>query len=220
MILDWFFKKRGVRKDIEIEVATPESGPMPVAGEDVASMINRSLDRKGIELKPGAAVTAVTGRGRMMEYSNGDRALVDLAITIPHHRMASLVADSPLIGDHGWVKVNPRTLETDHPGVFAIGDINAVPMAAGRGIPKAGVFAVSEGEIVGTNIAADINGTPTVDFPGDGYCFIGFSGEISASVKGNFTDPTGPKVMISRPSSRGMRAKERFERDWKRFRLS
>ncbi len=219
MMMDWWFRERGIRADIEIEVATPEPGPMPVAGPEAMAVIRRALDRKGIELKTEAPVTEVAADGRVVQYGNGDSSDVDVAVTIPHHVVAELVRGSSLVGESGWVKVDHKTLETAEAGVYAIGDVNAVPMANGRGVPKAGVFASAEGETVGHNIAAAINGTEAMDFPGEGYCFIGFSADVSASVTGHFTAEGKPDVRLTAPSARGMRAKERFEADWKRFRI-
>ncbi|NQW16492.1 MAG: NAD(P)/FAD-dependent oxidoreductase [Chloroflexi bacterium] len=219
MILDWFFRQSGIRQDIEITVSTPEPGPMPVAGPDAMAMILRAFDRKGIQLKSEVSVSSVRSDGREVVYSDGSTAEVDVAVTIPHHIPASIVRDTSLIGPSGWVKVNPKTLETAEKDVFAIGDVNAVPMSNGKGVPKAGVFASAEGETVGHNIAAAINQSSPVEFPGDGYCFIGFGGETSASVIGNFLTEGKPDVHLTAPTARGMRSKERFERDWKRFRV-
>ena len=222
MMMDWLFREKGVRADIEIEVATPEPGPMPVAGPDAMSLIRRALDRRGIELKTEAAVKEVSEEGRVIQYGNGESSDVDIAVTVPHHVVAGLVngaSGAGLIGESGWVKVDPKTLETSEAGVWAIGDVNAVPMANGRGVPKAGVFASAEGVTAGHNIAAAINGTEAMDFPGEGYCFVGFNPAVSASLTGHFTAEGKPDVRLTSPSARGMRAKERFESDWKRFRI-
>lgn len=219
MILDWDFKRRGVRKDVEIEVAIPEPAPMPVAGPEAVETLGRALTRRGISLRLNAGVKEVAHSGREVEFTNGEATDANLVVTIPTHVPASLVQGSALIGKSGWVKVNPATLETDSPGVFAIGDVNMVPMANGRGVPKAGVFASAEGETVGQNIAAAVNGTTPTTFPGVGYCFIAFSGETSAAITGRFMAEGKPDVRLTPATARGMRAKERFEGDWRRFRI-
>jgi sulfide:quinone oxidoreductase len=219
MVLDWHFRRRGVRSDVEIEVATPEPAPLPVAGPEAVSRVHRALARKRIGLRTDAGVKAVDASGREVEFSNGETTRADLVITIPAHVPAGLVQDSALIGQSGWVKVNPSTLETDSPGVFAIGDVNAVPMANGRGVPKAGAFASAGGETVGINIASAINGTRPTTFPGFGHCFIAFSGDTSAAVTGNFMAEGAPDVRLTSATARGMRSKERFERNWRRFRI-
>jgi sulfide:quinone oxidoreductase len=219
MILDWFFRLQGIRQDVEISVSTPEPGPMPVAGPDTMSMIRRAFDRKGIELKSEVSVAAVRSDGLEITYSDDSSLEVDVAVTIPTHIPAAIVRGTSLIGPSGWVKVNTQTMETSEKDVFAIGDVNAVPMANGKGVPKGGVFASAEGETVGHNVAATINDSAPIEFPGEGYCFIGFGGETSASVAGNFLTKPGPDVRLTAPTARGLKSKERFERDWKRFRV-
>ena len=132
--------------------------------------------------------------------------------------IAALAAGG-LAGDSGWVQVSPRTLETGATGVYAIGDVNAVPMATGRPLPKAGVFASSEGETVGRNIAAAIDGGEPVEFPGVGHCYIAYGGTQAGMIRGEFLAEGKPRVELLRPSARGSRGKERFERDWRRFRV-
>jgi hypothetical protein len=92
-------------------------------------------------------------------------------------------------------------------------------MVTGRPKPKAGVFASSEGEVVGRNIAAAINGVEPVRFSGVGHCYISYSGTQAGMVRGEFLAEDKPRVELSRPSARGARSKERFERDWRRFKI-
>jgi NADPH-dependent 2,4-dienoyl-CoA reductase/sulfur reductase-like enzyme len=71
-----------------------------------------------------------------------------------------------------WVKVDPATLETRFPGVYAIGDVTVIPLASGMPLPKAGVFAHAQGEVVAARIADGLAGrTPTATFDGNGMCF-------------------------------------------------
>ena len=48
----------------------------------------------------------------------------------------------------GWIPVDPRTLETSFPGVYAVGDVTSV------GTPKAGVFAEGQAAVVAAAIIA------------------------------------------------------------------
>jgi sulfide:quinone oxidoreductase len=71
------------------------------------------------------------------------------------------------------VSVDRYTLETRFPGVYAIGDVVAIPLTLGKPLPKAGVFAHGEAEIVAKNITHKITGTGTPQrFNGYGECFI------------------------------------------------
>jgi sulfide:quinone oxidoreductase len=153
-------------------------------------------------------------------FSDGSSVDCDLAITIPVHRAAPLAVEAGLVGESGWTDVSQETLETGSPGVYAVGDVTAVPMANGRPLPKAGVFASAEGETAGRGIAAAINGSgPAERFAGVGHCFIAYNGTQSGAVRGEFLAEGKPRVSFSPPTARGARAKERFERDWRRFRI-
>jgi sulfide:quinone oxidoreductase len=219
MVMDWAFRQRGVRRDIEIHLHTPEPVPLPVAGPEAGARLGKDLERRGIELHTDSAVTEVSRDGRQAGFSDGTSMDADLVVTVPTHRAAEVVASAGLTGESGWVRVSPETLETPEADVYAVGDVNAVPMATGRPIPKAGVFASSEGEVVGRNIAAAINGDEPVRFSGVGHCYISYSGTQAGMVRGEFLAEDKPRVELSRPSARGARSKERFERDWRRFRI-
>jgi sulfide:quinone oxidoreductase len=55
----------------------------------------------------------------------------------------------------GWIPVDCGTLETRFPRVYAIGDVTGILLASiGRPLPKAGVFAHKQAEVVAHNIAA------------------------------------------------------------------
>ena len=51
------------------------------------------------------------------------------------------------------MSVDRHTLQTRWPNVFAIGDVVSIPLALGKPLPKAGVFANREAEVVAENIA-------------------------------------------------------------------
>ena len=219
MILDWAFRQRGVRDGIEIHLFTPEQTPLAVAGPDATTRLTRDMERRGVRLHTGAAVREVARGGREAAFTDGTSLDADLIITVPAHRVPPIIDAAGLAGAGGWIEVSPETLETSHPGVYAVGDVNVVPMANGRPLPKAGVFASSEGETAGRNVAAAINGTEPSAFPGVGHCFIAYNGTQAGMVRGEFLAKGKPNVRFQPPTARGFRAKERFERDWRRFRI-
>ena len=219
MVLDWDFRRRGIRRDVDIDVFTPEPAPLAVAGPEAGARLGRDMGRRGIQVHAGAGVVEVGRDGREAAFTDGQALEADLVITIPTHRAPSLIHEAGLAGSTGWIDAAPDTLETQVSGVYAIGDVNMVPMANGRGLPKAGVFASAQGETVGHNIAAAINGTEPSTFAGVGHCFIASSGTRAGTVRGEFLASDKPRVSLQAPSARGFRAKERFERDWRRFRI-
>ena len=54
--------------------------------------------------------------------------------------------------EDGWIPVDPGTLATRFPGVYAVGDVTSV------GTPKAGVFAEGAARVVADQLIARIRG--------------------------------------------------------------
>jgi sulfide:quinone oxidoreductase len=69
----------------------------------------------------------------------------------------------------GWIRVDPLTLETSFPDVWAVGDVAAV------GTPRAGVFAEGHAAVAAERIAARIRGTASsAQYGGRGICYLEF----------------------------------------------
>ena len=220
MMINWYFRKQGIRKDAEIAVTIPEPAPMAVAGPAAAERLRQDMDRRGIELRTGISVTEVDSAAGEASYSDGSTMSADVIVTVPVHRVPQVVAEAGLTNGRPWATVNNDTLETSANDVFAIGDVNVIPFAEGKAIPKAGVFAAGQGEHVAETIASRILGTtPPPPYDGSGQCFLAYSGSQSAEVGGEFLAQGGPQVALKPPTASGMRNKERFERDWRRFRI-
>ncbi len=220
LLLNWSFRRSGVRKAVDIHVYTPEPAPLAVAGPEATRQIADALSSRGVTLHTGAAVKEVSKDGRAAMFTDGSTLDADVVITIPVHKTPGAIAESGLTGGKPWTPVNAATLETSFPSVFAVGDVNVVPMANGRPMPKAGVFASGEGETAARIIASRIVGTePPPPYSGEGLCFLAYSGTQSGSVSGSFLASGAPKVEFKGATAAGMRGKERFERDWRRFKV-
>ena len=105
----------------------------------------------------------------------------------------------------GWVPVNPRTLETKFPNVYAIGDI------ANTGTPKAGVFAEGAAKAVASSLIARIRGEGQGKlYGGAGTCYIEFgAGQIGRVDVDFFSGPT-PTGKYHEPSAALREDKELF----------
>ncbi|MGA0275620.1 MAG: FAD-dependent oxidoreductase, partial [Dehalococcoidia bacterium] len=219
MMINWWARKKGIRKDLDISVYIPEPGPLGVAGKEASQRVRSALDTRGIELVTSAGVTEVASWGREASFMDGSSVKADVIATVPVHKLPDVVAASGINNDKPWVPVDRATLETSTPNVFAIGDVNVVPSGE-FAIPKAGVFASGQGTKVGEVIASRINGSNEPEpYDGVGWCFMAYSGGRSATVGGEFLADGGPDTVLSDPTVSGMKAKERFERDWRSFRI-
>lgn len=72
----------------------------------------------------------------------------------PAHQAPTVIRDSTLANPTGFIPVGPATLATSVQGVYAIGDVTAVPISAGKSLPKAGVFAHAQADVVARRIGA------------------------------------------------------------------
>jgi sulfide:quinone oxidoreductase len=95
----------------------------------------------------------------------------------------------------GWIPVNPMTLETQFPGVYAVGDVTSV------GTPKAGVFAEGQAAIAAAGISARIRGADeSANYDGRGICYLEFGRNQVARVDVTFVSGQAPHGSIEGPS--------------------
>lgn len=81
MMIHWYMRKQGIRKDSEIIVTIPEPAPMAVAGPAAAARLSEDLERRGIELRTGISVTSVTAGAMEAGYSDGSSIAADVIVT-------------------------------------------------------------------------------------------------------------------------------------------
>ena len=215
LLADALLRKRGVRERATVEVFTPEPLPMPTAGPELGAAVRDILDARGIGFHPEQTVERIDPAGRELVLASGDRVAYDLLLGVPPHRAPAAVRESPLAGESGFVPVDPGTLATTVEAVSAIGDVTAIPIAGGRFLPKAGVFAHSQAEHVARRIAAELRGrTLASSFEGTGACFLELGDGTAAYASGDFYAQPAPRVRLRRPGRRWHLAKVAFERYW------
>src|SRR5205809_6844165 len=105
----------------------PMAAPVPVTGE-VSQMFIAALDERGIEYRPKQLVVSLDARDRTDRLTSGPSVPYDLFIGIPVHRIPDVVARYVLAGD-GGDSVDPATLATRLPDVYALGDVFGAPVA-------------------------------------------------------------------------------------------
>lgn len=210
-------RHRGVRDRTSIDVYTPEPFPMPTAGPVLGQALAAMLAERGITLHPETSVERIDHPANHLVLAGGDCAAYDLLLGVPPHRAPDAARTSGLAADTGFLPVDPATLATPAEGVYAIGDISAVPIAGGKFLPKAGVFAEAEADIVAANIAAELtNRPPTATFDGHGACFVELGDGKAAFATGNFFAPEAPQIRLRRPGRHWHLAKVAFEQYWMR----
>ncbi len=200
---------RGLRDGVELVVSTLQPLLMPNAGAEGSAFIAKQLDARGISHSVGRRPERIEA-GRVV-YADGELEF-DLLIGIPPHRAPSVVAESGLAGEGEWVRVNRDTLETEHEGVYAIGDVNQIRLANGLPLPMAGVIAEAEAEPVPAAIASEAPGAdPPEPLDGRGYCFLEIGRSDAALVEGDFFAEPEPRVAFAKPAAIHAIAKRSFE---------
>jgi len=215
LLLDHYFRRRGLRGEIEIRVFTPEPAPLPVAGPAVGEQVVDLLVSREVAFSPGSQLVAVDPDGKRLVFKDGSDAPFDLLIVTPLHRVPAVAQEAGLCADGAWVSVDRETLATAFEGVYAVGDVTGIPLANGLMLPKAGVFAHGEAEVVARNIAAEIaGGQGRWAFGGQGACFLETGYGKAAYATGHFFAEPEPQVALRSPGRRWHWAKLGFERLW------
>ncbi len=211
-LVDAVLRRRGVRQRCEIAVYTPEDLPMPVAGADVGAALVAMLKERGIEFHAEQIVMKVDPVARIVRFELEDTKF-DLLIGVPPHRAPQALRAAKLVDASGWVPVDPSTLRTRYPGVYAIGDVTSIRLPVGMFLPKAGVFADEEARVVAENVAAEIAGKAASSrFDGRGFCYIETGNDMAAYGAGNFYGIPAPTITLEPPSPRFHKEKHELER--------
>jgi sulfide:quinone oxidoreductase len=215
MLLEAACRRRGIRGRTSVDLYAAEPGPMGVAGPEVSRAVRQMTESKGVGYHPEHQVKEVDAGSRKLHFANGVTAEYDLLAYVPPHRAPKAVRESGLTGESGWIPVDRHTLATKHPGVFALGDVTGIPLKLGRPLPKAGVFAHYQAEVVAANIAHAITGRGApARFDGAGECFVETGGGRAALGRGNFYAEPVPQIAMHRPARWWHLAKVLFEKRW------
>ncbi len=215
MLLEYDCRKRKIRDAVQIDVYSPEPGPMPVAGPAVSKQVRQLVEGKDIHYHPEHQITQVEPTARRLTFASGTTADFDLLVYVPPHRAPQVVRDAGLTGESGWVPVDRDTMETEFEGVYALGDITGIMLVTGKPLPKAGVFAEREADVVANNLFHAITGKGTPSrFDGEGECFIETGDGKAGFGKGNFYAEPAPQIKLRMPSRTLHLGKVAFEKYW------
>ncbi|MBS1889503.1 MAG: NAD(P)/FAD-dependent oxidoreductase [Actinobacteria bacterium] len=206
LMLDDELRRRGVREDCEIAFVIPFGTPVPPSPETSAALRDE-FERRGIELIAERRIASVDPARRVAVLDDGAEQTFDLFLGVPKHRAPDVVLESGITED-GYVPVDPATLATKVPGVYAIGDV------ATAGVPKAGVFAEGAARIVAQHLLAAIAAGPEPQrHLGQGTCYIEFGEGRIGSVDIDFLSGPERTGHFNPPSAEQTALKEKFGAD-------
>lgn len=195
ILLDDYLRERGVRDDVTIQVVIPFGAPVPPS-PTTSEAILQTFAARGIGFVPERRVMALDPDTHEAVLDDGRRLPFDLFLGIPVHRVPAVVRESGLAED-GWIAVDPGTLATGFPGVYAVGDVTSV------GTAKAGVFAERAARVVADQLIARIRGSEMPPgYDGTGSCYIEFGRHEVARVDVDFfSTPGHPTGTFATPSA-------------------
>lgn len=215
MLIAGAVRRRGIQHQVQIDLYSAEAGPMLVTGPQLSAGVRGIVESKGITYHPEHQVTTVDAAARRLIFAHGATADFDLLLYVPPHRAPAVVRDAGLLAESGWVAADRRTFETRFAGVYAIGDVTGIPLAMGKPLPKAGVFAHAQAEVVAHNIASALMGRGTrLTFNGEGKCFLETGDGRAGLGAGNFYAEPTPQVRLYATARRWHWGKVIFERRW------
>ncbi len=210
-------RARGLGDRATVDVYTPEPFPMPTAGAQIGQALQEMLDEHDIGFHPGQSVEHIDPTTRHVSFEQESPAPFDLLVGVPPHRAPDVIRDSDLAGDSGFIPVDRLSLQTSTDGIFAIGDVTTIPIAGGKLLPKAGVFAHAEAEVVARRIADELTGhTPVATFDGTGACFVEVGNGRAAYASGDFYAEGAPRMRLRNPGRQWHLAKVALEQYWLR----
>ncbi|MHA1554937.1 MAG: NAD(P)/FAD-dependent oxidoreductase, partial [Alphaproteobacteria bacterium] len=215
MLIADHLRQNGLAERTSVDLYAAEPGPMGVAGPDVSAGVRGLVESRGITYHPEHQVERIDPARRHIEFANGATAEFDLLVYIPPHQAPEVVRAAGLVGESGWIPVDRHTLETQYAGVYAIGDVVGIPLKMGKPLPKAGVFAHGEAEVVADNIVHAIKGGgKTRRFEGYGNCFIETGAGRAGYGAGDFYAEPTPQIALRAIGRRWHLGKVLFEKYW------
>jgi sulfide:quinone oxidoreductase len=208
--------ERGLLDSSRVSLVMPLPSPIPPSPEASAALMTAFAER-GIDFHPKTMISSLDPERKVANTTDGDEMPYDLFLAVPRHRAPHVVVESGLCVD-GWIPVDPYTLETQYPGVYAVGDVTSVST------PKAGVFSEGQAIIVGRRIIALARGTEeNAQYDGAAACYLEFGKDEVGRVDIVFAPGqpphgqlTGPNIELAADKIEFGRRRIRrwFDREW------
>ena len=143
-----------------------DAGPSILAGSspELVARATAILHDLGVIVRTNAAVARVEEAGVVLQ--GGEVVAGGVFVWAGGVKAPAVVAGSGLtVGHNGRVKVDQHLRSLDHPEVYVAGDLASVTdPTSGRAYPPTAQLALVEGEIVATNLFAELQGKPLEHF--------------------------------------------------------
>ena len=203
LLLHDYLSVRGVRGDCEISFVIPFGTPVPPSPDTSRALVAAFAERD-IKFVPDRRVSLLDPARRVAVLDDGSEMPYELFLGVPKHRAPDVVVASGMT-ENGYLPVNPQTLQTRFPGVYAVGDVTAT------GVPKAGVFAEGAARVVAASLIANVKGGEQPGpYDGRGSCYIEFGAGRVGRVDVDFLSGPKPTGTFQAPSQALVADKRHF----------
>ncbi|MFN4182449.1 MAG: NAD(P)/FAD-dependent oxidoreductase [bacterium] len=206
-LLDGYFRRKGLRPKISMSIYTVEPYPLPSAGQMLGEKVQKLLAKRKIAFYPNKIYVGYSEEKKELRFSNGTTAHYDLLLVIPHHQPAGVLRFSDIAPEKGWVVSDPKTLRTRWEKVYAVGDCCQFPLPGAYSsgqtlfLPKAGIFALSQGKVVAQEIYRDVHPVrQSFSFDGKGHCYLDTGNGRAVFLQADFFSSPSPRLSYRPPS--------------------
>lgn len=200
----------GTSPSIQMDFYSPTPITLPAGGPQVSEEILQILGSKTINFHGNCKTVSVEPYKLRFESGEAD---FDLLIVVPPHRVPLVVVDCGLAEPGKFVEVD-RTCRTKFENVYAIGDVNQIMVTDKITVPKAGIFAESEGITVARNIASKIRKeAEAAVFDGKGGCYLEAGKNTAGYIRVDMYADPSPVTELTPPSADYFADKQKFEKD-------
>ncbi|HOB86351.1 MAG TPA: FAD-dependent oxidoreductase [Bacillota bacterium] len=173
-LIDYFLRRRGRRREIAINIYTPEPAPLSQFGERVQESLKELLLKRKILVYSRSPVLEIQEAAKKIVLEYGSFPF-DMLIYCPEAVPPPIIRQSKLDGGSGWLPVDHGCQAAGREEIFGIGDAALMLSESGAPLPKMGSLAHLQSSVAAKNIANLILGKK-----GEKQTFNGFNGAIIA----------------------------------------
>jgi sulfide:quinone oxidoreductase len=166
-LADWYFREKGIRDKVNIQLSTPFPRCMPNWPKG-SVVLTGAAKNKNISLMTDFTLKGVTGQRNFIESYTGQRLDYDMLVIIPTNSGDNAIVDSGLDDGSTFIPTDKHTLKAlNHSNIYVIGDATNIPTS------KAGSVAHYEADVIFHNLLSEISGKePEPIYDGHSTCFI------------------------------------------------
>ncbi len=216
LLMDYYFRTKGIRDRVEMEFFTPEPFPFPAAGRAIGEKAQGMIEERDIPIYAKREVDHIDPESRVVQFKGDGQTGYDLLVAIPPHTTCDAVRGSDLTKDGPWIPVDRYTMRSSYDDVYAVGDVTSIKTPSGSVpfLPKAGVFAEGQARTAAQNIAAEVVGGEGARWDGHGICFLETGYGKAGMVRGDFYGEGTSAVRMRNPGRLWHWGKALTEKRW------